>query len=442
MTTLTNTIDLHHNRSMAMLASQHPEILDDLSDEELLKLEYDWSFWARPDQLEPDEFIAQEYILWLVLAGRGYGKTRVGAETTNKRVRESRAGRIGLIAPSVADCRDVMVEGESGIIPTSPPWDRPKYISSRRRVEWPNGAVAFLYSAEDPDQLRGPQHDWVWMDELAAWPRQTMQDTYDNAMFGLRKGAAQYLVTTTPRPIEILRQLVKKSSTYITKGSTYDNLHNLSNTYRQTVVEQYEGTRLGRQELYAEILDDVPGAIWTWPMIENFRITDEKLPALKRIGIGVDPAGSRDGHEVGIVVGGIAYDDQGYLLADRSIRATPDVWGNAVLDAFDEFDADVIILENNFGAEMVAGVIRNIRPNAPIIEVRASRGKSIRAQPVSLLNERGLIHHVGDAGKFYVLESQLTQWLPEDGPNDRMDAYVWLWTNLMSGRVRGKVWVP
>lgn len=425
--------------SLAALASRNPEALAGLSDAELLQLEYNWKFWARPDQLEPDEFKSGLALIWLLLAGRGYGKTRTGAETVNTRVEENRSSRIGLIAPSAADARDVMVEGPSGIVTVSKPWFKANYMASKRRVNWPNGATATIYSAEDPDQLRGPQHDLIWCDELAAWPRLVQQETWDNAMFGLRQGAAQAIITTTPRPIKILKDLIKRVSTYVTKGSTYENLGNLSAAFREQIVETYEGTRLGRQELHAEILDDTPGALWTWAMLDSHRVREGQAPPFKRVAISVDPAGSRSGHEVGICAGGLSYAGEGFLLGDYSMNGSPDEWGQKVLWAYDFHQADAIVVETNFGGEMVANVLHNIRPEAPVHEVRASRGKHVRAEPVSMLNERGLIHHVGS---FPILEDQLTTWISEDGPNDRLDAYVWLWTLLMSSQVRGRLWFP
>lgn len=421
--------------SLASEVAKNPDLLKDFTDEDLLRLEYDWAFWARANQVEPQEFIDGIYLIWLLMAGRGFGKTRTGAETVNKRVKEGRAKRIALVAPSAADARDVMVEGPSGIVTIAPPWFKPHYSPSKRRVEWPNGSIATIYSAEDPDQLRGPQHDLAWCDELAAWPRVSQQDTWDNLMFGLRVGAAQCIITTTPRPIKLIRELMKRTTTYVTKGSTYENLGNLSATFREQIVNTYEGTRLGRQELYAEVLDDTPGALWTWPMLDNYRV--KECPPLKRVGISIDPAGSREGHEIGICAGGLAFDGQGYFIGDYSMHGTPDEWGQAAIHAYDKHEADFIVVETNFGGEMVANVIHNIRPTIKVIEVRASRGKAIRAEPVSMLNERGLIHHVGN---YSTLEDQLTTWLVEEGPNDRLDAYVWLWTELMPSQVRGRIW--
>lgn len=423
--------------SMAVEASRHPEVLADLSDAELLKLEHDWNFWARPNQKEPEAFKAGIMLIWLLLAGRGFGKTRVGAETTNDRVERGASGTIALVAPTAADARDVMIEGPSGIVTVAKPWFKPVYQSSKRRVTWPNGATATIFSAEDPDQLRGPQHDLAWCDELAAWPHLTQQDVWDNLMFGLRMGSAQCIITTTPRPIKIIRDLMKKPSTYITRGSTYENLGNLSRTFREQIVQTYEGTRLGRQELHAEILNDTPGALWTEDNLNEYRVKSLPERGLKRVAVAVDPAGSREGHEVGITAGGISYDGQGYLLGDYSLRGSPAEWGEAVLKAYDKHEADAIVVETNFGGEMVAQVIHGLRPSAPVVEVRAARGKTVRAQPVSMLNERGLIHHVG---QYPILEDQLTTWLVEEGPNDRLDAYVWLWTYLLPSQVRGKIW--
>lgn len=446
--------------SLAYEAAQHPEVLKGLSDEEVLKLEYDWRFWARPNQLEPDEFRNGLTQIWLILAGRGWGKTKTGGETVNERVRTGRAGRIALVAPTAADARDVMIEGPAGIVTTSPPWFRARYMPSKRKVIWPNGAEALLFSAEDPDQLRGPQHDLAWCDELAAWPRLVQQEVWDNLMFGLRIGAAQCIITTTPRPIPLLRDLIKRGTVSITKASTYENLVNLSKSYRATVVDQYEGTRLGRQELHAEILDDTPGALWTFTTLDNNRIKPKDLPPLKRIGVAIDPMGAaafeaarlrragdsqkEQAHEVGILVGGVGYDDQGYLLADYSGIWTPREWTDKAIDAYDMHMADVIVAETNYGGEMVEQVIRDAQmlrhPGSMQLNfksVKASRGKAIRAEPVAALDERGLLHLVGS---FDRLEMQLTSWVPEDGPNDRLDAYVWLWTYLMSGKRRGKVW--
>lgn len=425
---------------MVSLASQlalHPEILASISDEDLAELEYDWLFWARPNQIEPEEFKSGLAQAWLLLSGRGWGKTRTGSETTNDRVRRGDARNIALVGQSVADVRDVMVEGPSGLVQTSHPRCRAVYQSSRRRVIWPNGAVAHLYTAEDPDQLRGPQHDFAWCDEIAAWPHLSLDATWSNLMFGLRIGRAQVMITTTPRPIKIIKDLIKRTTTYLTRGTTYENLENLSESYRDNVIAPYEGTRLGRQELLAEVLEDTPGAMWTYEIIERNRVAE--APSLKSIAVAVDPTGSSEGHEVGITVGGLGYDDLGYLLADLSMQGRPDDWANRALAAYDFYEADCIVVETNYGGEMVANTIHSLRPSAPVREVRAARGKSIRAEPISLLNEQNRIKFVGT---FPLLEDQLTSWVPEDGPNDRLDSYVWLFTHLAPPRKHsGRLWI-
>ena len=421
------------------VATKHPHLLNELSDEELLKLEYDWKFWARPNQLEPEHFSDGFYQIWMIMTGRGFGKNRSASEAINDRVEQGKIKSVALVAPTAADARDIVVMGDSGIVTRSKPWFKAQFMPSKRRVEWPNGAHAIIYSAEDPEQLRGHNSDFAYLDELASWNHLTIQQAFDNLMFGLRLGSAQAIITTTPRPIKIIRELVKDSQVYVTRGSTYENLHNLAPAYRQRIVSRYEGTRLGRQELYAELLDDTPGALWHYETIERNKVSRDDVPPLKRIAIGVDPAGSRDGHEVGIIAGGVSYTDEGYCLGDYSMSGTPEQWGQRAIYAYDLHEADCIVVETNFGGEMVANVIHNIRPEIYVVEVRASRGKRVRAEPVSMLSERDLIHHVRDAD-LHQLEDQLTTWLLEEGPNDRLDAYVWTFTELMPAHVKGKLW--
>lgn len=433
--------------SLAYQAVRHPELLVGLSQSELLDLAYKWEFWARPPQLEPALFAQGKALIWLLLAGRGFGKTRSGAELVRKRVNNNSVGLIALVAPTAADARDIMVLGgdadkPSGLISVSSPRDKagiPVYHPSKRLVEWSNGAQAMLYSAEDPDALRGPNHGLAWADELAAWRHTTIQQTWDNLMMTLRIGTAQCVVTTTPRPLKIIKELIKRNNVFVTKGSTYDNLANLSEAFRANVIEIYAGTRLGKQELDAQILEDTPGALFTLSNIEQNRIapSDFDVASLKRIGVSVDPTGSRNGHEAGIVVGGISWEGDGYLLADYSDTYTPDQWARKAIFAYETWQADCIIVETNFGAEMVRQTIHSVDPSVRIIEVRASSGKRIRAEPVSGQYEQNHIHHVGTFG---LLEEQMTEWLPEDGPNDRFDANVWLWTELKPTSQRTHVW--
>lgn len=403
--------------------------LDSLTDDELVQLRHDWPFWARPQQLQPDG----NWLTWLILAGRGFGKTRTGAETVRAWIDSGNYGRIALVAETAADARDVMVEGESGILAVSPPWHKPHYEPSKRRLTWPNGAIATLYNATEPDQLRGPQHDAAWCDELAKWAY--AQETWDQLQFGLRLGQRpRQVVTTTPRPIPVVRQLIASKTTITTKGRTLDNAGNLAPSFLSTVVARYEGTRLGRQELDAEILDDAPGALWTRAMIDAAKV--DSVPDLVRIVVAVDPSGTKGGEEggdsVGIVVAGKGYDGRGYVLADRTCNLSPAGWGRRAVEAYHEFAADRLIAERNFGGAMVEHVIRTVDTEVSYSEVVASRGKAARAEPVAALYEQGRISH---AAPFKDLEDQLCLFTPDgflgDGSPDRADALVWALSELM-----------
>lgn len=401
---------------------QREEIIRSLSPEELVSLEYDWRFWARPNQLEPPG----NWRTWLVLAGRGFGKTRTGAEWIRSKAESGRYRRMALVAPTAADARDVMIDGESGIMAISPPWFRPVYEPSRRRLVWPNGAIATLYSAEEPDRLRGPQHDAAWCDELAAWKR---PEAWDMLLMGLRLGPdPRVIVTTTPRPTKIIRSLVAAKTTHVTRGATYENAANLAPAFLEQILEQYEGTRLGLQEIYAEILDDVPGALWKRDILDDLRVI--KAPDLKRIVVAIDPGigDNEENAETGIVVAGLGYDGHGYVLADVSIRGTPDAWARAAVTAYYQYDADRIIGETNNGGDMVEYTVRTVDPTVPFKRVHASRGKYARAEPISALYEQGKVHHVG---VFKELEDQMCNWVPGAKSPDRLDALVWALTELM-----------
>lgn len=350
------------------------------------------------------------------------------------------ARRIGIIAQTTADVRDVLVEGESGILSVSPPWNRPIYEPTKRRLTWPNGAIATTYSGDSPDQLRGPQHDTVLADEIAKWRYPT--ECWDNMEMGLRLGDdPRAIVTTTPRPIPLIRQLRDDVQTVrpITNLSTHVNRANVSERFVRRVITKYSGTRLGRQELDAEILEDTPGALWARSGIEATRIHPRDLPGLTRIVIGVDPsAGGADG-ETGIIGAGKDANDHGYLLGDYTTSGDPAEWAPAVIRAYIELKADAIVVETNNGGKMIAHVIRQtsveiggvlIRGmHLPIIEVWASRGKHTRAEPISILwapkEQRG--HYVG---AFPELEDQCCTWVPGEDSPDRMDAKVWAFTAL------------
>lgn len=421
-----------------LLASQTPEALagalSGLTDGAADKLLYDWrGFLARPDQIMPDG----DWFIWLVLAGRGFGKTRTGCEAVREEVTLNRSGRIGLIAETAADARDVMVAELLRVFPKS---ERPTYIASKRRVEFQNGAVATTYNATEPDQLRGPQHDFLWMDELAKW--RYARETWDQAQFGLRLGAKpRQIITTTPRPIELVKAIVagQEGKVHVTRGRTSDNRANLAPSFVDQITRRYAGTRLGRQELEAEILGDLPGALWSMATLDAYRLRE--APNMGRIVVAVDPAvtGSDEADEHGIIVAGRDADQRGIVLEDASMRGSPREWAARAVSLYRSYQADGIVVEVNQGGDMVAHTIRTIDPRAKIIEVRASRGKHIRAEPIAALYEQGRIAHVGG---FPALESQMTQMTTAgyqgDGSPDRLDALVWAFTELFDGMVKPK----
>lgn len=401
---------------------QRRKLLAELSESDCEELLYDWKFWARPDQLPP----AGEWRTWLVLAGRGWGKTRVGAEWVRSSVKQY--PMVNIIAPTADDARDIMIEGESGILAICPDNERPDYLPSKRRLEWPNGARTLIFTADEPDRLRGKQHMRLWADELAAWRR---PESWDQAMMGLRLGPDPRVVaTTTPRPTSSVLDLMNDPSTIVTRGNTYDNAENLAPAFLQKIIRKYEGTRMGRQELLAEILTDVPGALWTHRLIDDSRVAGH--PDLARVVVSIDPSGGdEDGNDMqGMVVAGRGVDGHGYILDDISCRLSPDGWGRRAVNAYHAHKADRIIAEINYGGAMVQHVIKTVDPSVSYKEVHASRGKVARAEPVAALYEQGKIHHVGS---FPMLEDQLCTWTPDtyDGSPDRLDALVWALTDLM-----------
>jgi phage terminase large subunit-like protein len=398
------------------------DLLPHLSPEQRTLLAYDWPTIARPDQLAPPG----DWRTWLVKAGRGWGKTRVGAEWV--RGAKELVGRIALVAPTAADARDVMVEGESGILAISPASDRPVYEPSKRRLTWANGAIATTYSADEPDRLRGPQHDAAWADEVAAW---RYPQTWDMLMFGLRLGSDPRVVaTTTPKMVPLMRAIGGDPTTVVTRGRTYDNAANLAPAFLAAIVRKYEGTRLGRQELEGEDLDDNPGALWQRAVIDELRVSTH--PDLARVVVAIDPAAtsSEDSDETGMTVEGLGANGHGYLLEDISIKGSPAAWGKAAVEAYHRHGADLIVAEANNGGEMISHVIHTIDRNIKVRLVHASRGKATRAEPIAALYEQGRYHHVGS---FPLLEDQMCQWQPGMPSPDRMDAHVWAGTELMLG---------
>jgi phage terminase large subunit-like protein len=329
------------------------------------KLLYSWEFWARPSQLPP----AGDWLTWLLMAGRGFGKTRTGAEWV--RAETNHAASFALVGPTAADVRDVMVEGDSGVLAVFPPELRPHYYPSKRKVMFRNGATAMLYSADEPDRLRGPQHERAWSDELAAW---RYPEAWDMLQLGLRIGRPRQVVTTTPRPVSIVRQLVKNPTTVVTRGSTHDNLMNLAENFAAQVISRYEGTTLGRQEVYGELLEDFPGALWHRAMIEANRV--EQAPRQQRIVVAVDPAvtTNADSDETGIAVAGKGEDGDYYVFEVYGVRLSPHGWANSALRMRDEWEADRIVAERNNGGDMVEATLRQLDRDVPLATIHASRG--------------------------------------------------------------------
>lgn len=446
-----------------------------LSSEQLLVVLHAWPLWARPNQLGPTQGDTATWLEWLVLGGRGAGKTRTGAEFIVDQVM-NRGKRVGaLIGATSSDVRDTMLSYQnphpdaSGIFKVAPPWFYPRLEQSKRRIVWPNGAIHFLYSAEEPDRLRGPQHDHAWGDELIAWK---YADTYDQLKMTLRLGESpQLCLTTTPRPLPVLLELLRRAKipserVGLSRSRTDDNVHNLSDQYR-SVIAQYRGTRLGRQELDAEVLEDVPGALWTATQIDRLRapMPEEWV----RGAVGIDPAVSsvdEESDETGIVWGvlapctcaaavartGGAPELHAFICGDESGTHSPAVWGDLAIGIYATHELDRIVAEVNNGGDLVEQNLRT-RPargeipagtHVPYRKVHASTGKRTRAEPVSSLYEQGKVHHVRGAalGK---LEDQLTKWQPliSKRSPDRLDALVWLVTELLldpaasAGRYRG-----
>ena len=378
----------------------------------------------------------------MVKSGRGWGKTRTGAELVRDWVESGQMRTVALVNDTAADTRDIMIEGPSGLLAVCPPWNKPVYEPSKRRVVWPNGAMAIAYAAESPEMLRGPQHDGAWVDELFKWKNLRKRDTeggtaWDNLLFGLRTGAhPRWIATTTPRPVPLLKQLQGRESVRVTGGSSYDNRVNLAEDWYREVIGRYEGTRLGRQEIYAEDLEDIEGALWRRDEIESKRV--EKAPDLVRVVVAIDPSttGNESSDEAGIVVAGIGKDGHGYILDDVSLRATPDGWARRAVVSYHAHKSDRIVAETNNGGDMVELTLRMVDPNIPYRKLTASRGKQTRAEPVAALYEQGRVHHVGT---FPMLEDEMCSWVPGDDSPNRMDALVWALTELMVTNTRATV---
>lgn len=408
--------------------SERTDILSKLTDEQAYAILHDWNFWARPEQLPPKQWGKDGCFIWNVRAGRGFGKTRMSAEIFIRAVRDWGYKYPNLAGATAEDVRDIMIEGESGILACAPEDFKPKFIPSLKKLIWPNGVESHIYYGSEPNKARGPQSDFLWCDELAKWQRP--EETFDNLLMGLRLGSNPLcIVTSTPRPTRFLMELERRTDrqgrpcTITTRGRTQDNFRNLSPVFISTIISKYEGTRLGRQELEGEFLDDNPEALWKRSDIDQNRV--RSIPELSYVVVGVDPAAtSKTGSDdTGIIVAG--KDDNGhyYVLGDYTIHDTPQKWGNAAITAYHKHKANTIIGETNNGGEMVEHTLKTIDPKIPFKAVHASRGKATRAEPISALYEQGKVHHFGN---FPELEDQLCEWVPgaEKSP-DRLDALVW-----------------
>ncbi|MDD5050106.1 MAG: terminase family protein [Methanoregulaceae archaeon] len=405
-----------------MLVKYSPEKIR-LAREVVWRNDYAWDKIAHLGQIPPKD---KPWFCYLMRSGRGGGKTRAGAEWVLQRVRDGYQ-HIALIGQTAADVRDTMVEvGPSSIMKIAREDEKPYYEPSKRRLTFPNGAVATTFTGEEPDQLRGPAHDTVWIDELAKF--KYAQDTWDNMEMGLRLGDnPQVFVTTTPRPIPLIKELVTDTSVIDVRFSTSQNAENLSPLFLKRVMEKYAGTRLGRQELEGEILDDNPYALWQRDIIENLRVP--RPPPLIRVVVGVDPAVSSgdESAETGIITAGIAANGHCYVLGDASLQGTPNAWAIAVTKSYHTHNADRVIGEVNNGGDLVEVNLRTVDRHIPFRAVHASRGKLIRAEPIAALYEQGKVHHVGT---FPQLEDQMCEWVPGEKSPDRMDALVWAITEL------------
>jgi phage terminase large subunit-like protein len=412
----------------SLSVEEREEILGALSEQQLRNLLYDWEYFGRPNQLIP----LGDWTYWVVLAGRGFGKTRTGAETVRRWVTQGYK-LIHLVGSTAGDARDVMIQGESGLLACFPPHERPLYEPSKRLITFANGAIARVFSADEPERLRGPQCAAFWADEIAAW--RFLDDAWDNLQFGFRLGDdPRGIITTTPKPLKLLKELIVDPATVVTRASSYENRANLAPAFFQSIIRKYEGTRLGRQELNAEILEDVPGALWTMGLIDQARIRRDQvnLGLFVRVVVAIDPAVSSnaDSDDTGIVVAGLLDNGEVVVLEDDTVKASPAEWARIVIEAFQRHNADRIIGEVNNGGDLVEANLRALAPNIPYRGVRASRGKVIRAEPVAALYEQGRVHH---AGYFAALEEQLCSWSPLSNMKspDRLDALVWAITDLV-----------
>lgn len=413
-------LDYESARFFAELPKEKKKVfIASLTDAEAIQLRYLWEAWARDTQLPPPG----RWVTWLNMGGRGAGKTRAGSEWIRRK--KETTPYLHLIGRTAADVRDVMIDGESGILAISPPWDKPTYQPSKRRLVWDNGAQAITFSADEPESLRGPQCGCLWADEIGAWQ---YEDAFDQAMFGLRLGNdPQACCTTTPRVTRLIKKLLTLKTTAITRSSTYDNKDNLAEAFFTSVIARYENSRLGRQELDGELLEDFEGALWNRDLLENNRVV--KVPELTRVVVGVDPAvtNNENSDETGIIVAGKGVDGEAYVLADYTLKGSPLEWAQAVVSAYYLFSADRVIGEVNNGGDLIEQNIRLVDPDVSYKSVHASHGKQTRAEPIVSLYEQGRAHHVGLHTK---LEDEQCTWEQGKKSPNRLDACVWALTEL------------
>lgn len=395
---------------------------------EFAQLEQFWEFYRRKDQTQPET----DWLIWLLLGGRGCGKTRAGAEWV--RAKAKTEGRIALIAPTFNDAREVMLDGESGLLHIGLPSERPSFSPTRRRLDWPNGAIGYLYSSEDPDSLRGPQFGAAWADEFCAWAYP--EATLSNLRLGLRLGQApQLVITTTPKATPELQKLMNASGLVISRAKTKDNAHNLSPSFLSAMEETYGGTRLGRQELEGELILDHANALWRQNAFETCRYMNG-LPIFDRVVVAIDPpvtSGTRS-DQCGLIVAGRVGQGptaRAYILHDGTLQGvSPERWARAALKLYEAWEADGLVVEVNQGGELVETVLRSINPAVPIRTVFAKRSKAARAEPVANLYEQGKVYH---AGRFDALEAELllmgSEYMKKSP--DRADALVWAVTHLL-----------
>ncbi len=416
--------------------------LNALDPEHNFSLEHDWLFWGRDDQLPPEWLeLGHAWRTWLILGGRGAGKTRAGAEWVRAKALghirdgEQPAQRIALIGETQGDVRRVMIEGVSGLMAVHRAVERPLFEISKMQLTWPTGTIAQVFSADDPDSLRGPQFDAAWCDEAAKW--RNADAAWTMLQMGLRLGDhPQVCVTTTPRPVPLIKQLAADPATVISRAATSSNAGCLAPGFIDEMMRRYGGTVLGRQELMGEIVDDVTGALWRRDWIEQHRV--RSAPELTRIVVAVDPpvTATATSDACWIVVAGLGPDGRAYVIADRTLQGrVPNVWARAVVAAYQDFDADRVVAETNQGGDLVVELLRQIDDSVPVTKVHATRGKWLRAEPVAALYAEGRVAHVGP---FDALEDQMCAFgadgLASGKSPDRLDALVWALTDLMLGR--------